>query len=482
MRNALLTIALTLAAGQFASGQSTTPSLMVINQSLANKDFNGVVAMSDVLLRSEPRNPQLWLARAIAFRGLTRTRESLNAFNEVLVVEPDNVTALEGASEAAFLLKAPSAWPLIQELLRVTPTNSVANAMAGSLSYERGDCSAATKYFSAGKSEVRNNATASLQLSHCLLLDGHPTQAVTTLEALSGDDKDGIIVYDLAFALFTAGQYKESAEHLEYLRARHAGGAEALDLLGAAYGKLDRVQDALDAYRGACEEAPTVPGYYIDLAMFAMERSSEIAAVQILNTAIERVPTSSALLTFRGAIYSFLGETAKADQDFEAAEQVDPSSGFGRVGRSLSLRDQGKRSEAEAQLRQQLTQTPNDVEAKYFLAEILADDDAASRLMEAKVLLEDVSKERPEDPNVLLVLGKIYLKSKNPKGALPLLLHAQKLDPASPAILNRLLQDYRILGLTADVRRTADALRRTIDDDRNSEVRRNRFHIVATAQ
>ena len=481
-RNAVFVLAITLAVGQFAGGQEPNPSLLTINHSISTGDFKDALAMSDDLLKQQPNNPQLWLYRAVSLRGLSRRKESLLAFNKVLTLDPDNVAALEGASEAAFLLKDPTTWPLVKRLLQRTPTDPVVNAMAASLAYEEGDCREAIKYFSAGDSEVSANAIASLQFSHCLLKEGQATQAVTILEAVPSHDKDSLISYDLSFALFAAGRFQESAERLESLRDQHAGGAEVLNLLGAAYGKLDRVQDALDAYREACDEAPTVPGYYVDLAMFAMEHSSEMAAVQVLNTAIERIPNSSALLTFRGAVYSFLGEPGKAEQDFETAEKADPSSGFGGVGRSLSLRDQGKSSEAEAQLRQQLTRTPNDVEAKYFLAEILVDSDSPSNLVEAQNLLEDVIKQMPNDPNVLLVLSKTYLKGKDPKDALPLLLHAKKLDPRSAPILNRLLQVYRALGRTEDSIKTADALRQTIDEDRTAEARRNRFHIVATAQ
>jgi predicted Zn-dependent protease len=164
------------------------------------------------------------------------------------------------------------------------------------------------------------------------------------------------------------------------------------------------------------------------------------------------------------------------------AEKVDPSSGFGRVGRSLSLRDQGKSAEAEAQLRQELKKSPKNVKAKYFLAEMLVDSNTPSSLKEAQHLLEDVMKERPDDPNALLALSKTLMENRDPKAALPLLLHARRLDPKSASVLNRLLQDYRALGLKADAIEVANALRQTIDENRNAEARRNRFHITAVAQ
>ena len=159
-------LAITLAVGQFAGGQEPNPSISAINRSISTGDFKDALAMSDDLLKQQPINPQLWLYRAVSLRGLSKSKESLLAFNKVLTLDPDNVAALEGASEAAFLLKDPTAWPLVKKLLQRTPTDPVVNAMAGSLAYEEGDCRGAIKYFSEGNSEVLANATASLQMSH----------------------------------------------------------------------------------------------------------------------------------------------------------------------------------------------------------------------------------------------------------------------------------------------------------------------------
>jgi predicted Zn-dependent protease len=389
------------------------------------------------------------------------------------------VVALKGATEAAFSIKDPSAGAFVDKLVLRTPEDPVANAMAGSLAYERTDCHSAIQHFAIGMRVVQKNTLAGLQFSHCLLSEGQAARAVEILDELPTRDSDETVSYDLAFALFSAGRYQESVARLESLKARGLGGAAVSDLLGSAYGKLDRVQDALDAYRSACDEAPTVPGYYIDLVQFAMEHTSENAAIEVLNTAIERIPNSSALLTIRGSIYAFIGDTVKAEQDFAKAERVEPTSGYGRLGRSLYLRDRGKSREAEAHLRKELASNPKDVKARYFLAEILMDSDSAPNRIEPKRLLEDVRKKRPNDPNVLLLLGKILLEEKNAEAALPLLLLAHQVDPTSAPVLNRLLQVYRALGLKEDAGKTANELRQIIDSDRNAEARRNRFHIAA---
>src|ERR1700691_777800 len=115
-------LAITLAVGQFAGGQEPNPSLLTIKYSISTGDFKDALSMSDDLLKQQPNNPNLWLYRAVSLRGLSRTKDSLLAFNRVLTLDPDNVAALEGASEAAFLLKDPTASPLVKKLLQRTPT------------------------------------------------------------------------------------------------------------------------------------------------------------------------------------------------------------------------------------------------------------------------------------------------------------------------------------------------------------------------
>jgi tetratricopeptide (TPR) repeat protein len=480
VRLTAIVLAMILAASHTAGGQSQLETPLVIKQLLQNRDYDRALTLSDSLLKQEPKNAQLLLMRALALRGLGRKMESLKAFNQVLLLKPNDVAALEGASEAAFLLKDPAAWDLVQNLIRLTPTNTVANAMAGTQAYERGDCAQAVNYFASGKPALVNDVTATLQYSQCLLIEGQASAAVSMLERIPAVESDPTISYDLAFALFSAGRYIESVARLEHLKANGHGDAEVLDLLASGYGKLDRVQDALDAYREACEAAPTSPEYYIDLVFFAMEHSSDGAALKVLDTAIERMPRSSELLTVRGSIYSFIGEPGKAEQDFKRAEEVDPTSGYGVVGRSLSVRDQGKSSEAETELREELKKHPDDIEAEYFLAQIMMNDDTASNYAEARSLLEAVQRKRPNDPNVLLTLGTTYLEQKDPKAALPLLIHAQQLDPTGVSILNRLLQVYRALQMKDQAVNTANELRQLVDQNRSAEAHRNRFHIAAS--
>jgi predicted Zn-dependent protease len=456
--------------------------MATIGQLLGSHQYQNALSQTDALLTQDPRNPRLWLARGLALRGLHRAHESLDGFEHALALQPGNSLALEGAAEAAFALHDSKADTFVEELLKEDPSNVTAEAMAGSLAYESHDCDRAIQFFEASRDILKANANAGLQFSYCLILTGKAAKAVEVLQALQQKHDTEMISFDLAYALFLAGQYQESASELERLRGRGVGTAELWNLLGTDYGKLNRVPAALTAYRNACEKAPTIAGYYIDLARFAMEHSSTGAALKVLNAGIERIPKSAALITVRGSIYSFEGDTGRADADFALAESVDPTSGYGRVGRSLLLSDQGKAEDAETLLRNELEKHPNDTEVKYFLAQALLKTPSPQNNQQAQNLLNEVLRERPNDSSVLLALAKTHLVKHENQEALALLLHAREVDEKSAPILNRLLQAYRALGMKQEVASTASDLRRVVDQDRAADLLRNRFQITATSQ
>jgi len=478
-RSAVLWTIVLLAAAHDAGGQEAVPSISDISSSLGKQDYDAALSRTAILLKQKPEDARLWVARGLALRGLQRTAESLESFQRALLLRPGNLVALQGAAEAAYTLDDPSAKKFVGQILAADPANPVANAMAGSLAYEAGDCKSAMTFFQAAPGVLERNTVASLQFSHCLVLNAEAARAVVILEPLKDRDHQDLVAFDLASAQYYAGKFDQSAATLEQLQKQNVDTAQLWNLLGADYDKLDRAPAALEAYRKACEKAPDTPGYYIDLARFAMEHSSVDAAVRILNAAIDRIPKSAALLTVRGSVYSVQGDATKAEADFTLAETVDPGSGYGRVGKSLLLNDQGKSSDAELLLRAELKKDPSDKEVEFFLAETLLRTPTSANNEEAERLLKDVLKDRPNDSNVLLALSKTHLAKHENQAALTLLQHARELDGDSAPILNRLLQTYRALGMKQQSADVAAQLRNVIDENRDAELRRNRFQITA---
>jgi tetratricopeptide (TPR) repeat protein len=462
-----------VAFGQRSALSSSSPSAL-----LRNHHYAEVLSQTDGLSSSQQDAP-LWVVRGLAYRGLRRTAESLESFKHALSVQPDNKVALRGAAEAAFSLNDPATKTYVKEILALEPSDPVANAMAGSLAYFADDCDHAIKFFTVAQPVLDGNTIGRLQLSYCLVANGEPSKAVTVLTQVRADDPANVVSLDLAGALFYADRFQESLATLRQMRQHDVDTPEMWNLMGANYDKLSRVPEALNAYRTACEKAPLNAGYYIDLARFAMEHSSSDAAIKVLDASILRIPTSAELLTVRGSIYSFLGNSTLAEADFDTAARVDPESGFGRVGKSLLLSDRGDLRQAEQILREAMKRKPEDVEVKYFLGQALLKHPTAGANEEAAGLLRNVLKVRPNDPNVLLALSKALTTLHRDPEALSLLEKARALDPNSPAILNRLLQAYRNSGQREESAVLAAQLRSLIDRNRDLDLRRDRFKITA---
>ena len=143
------------------------------------------------------------------------------------------------------------------------------------------------------------------------------------------------------------------------------------------------------------------------------------------------------------------------------------------------MRDQGQSAQSEEVLRSELHEHPADSEVELFLAELLLNSPDPAKVTEAEGLLQEVLQTRPEDVSALLAYAKLLMTREQYTSALPLLQRAQGHDPDSAPVLNWLLQTYRKLNMRQESAATADHLRKVVEQDRDAELRRNRFQITA---
>jgi cytochrome c-type biogenesis protein CcmH/NrfG len=118
-----------------------------LSEALQSRRFQDAVALADTLLESQPRDPRIWTARAVALGGLGRDQESLSSFEKALSFAPKFVPALKGAVEVSYRLHDGRTAALLDRLLALDPRNGVAHAMAGVLAFEADNCAAAVSHF-----------------------------------------------------------------------------------------------------------------------------------------------------------------------------------------------------------------------------------------------------------------------------------------------------------------------------------------------
>ena len=105
--------------------------------------------------------------------------------------------------------------------------------------------------------------------------------------------------------------------------------------------------------------------------------------------------------------------TAAADLLREILE-TDPGNREARIWLARALSFSGDFPGGEQEYRKVLSAVPGDVEARIGLADVLA---WQKRYREAGLLLSDLAKERPDDPEVVIRRGKVALWSGNPEEA-----------------------------------------------------------------
>lgn len=142
-------------------------------------------------------------------------------------------------------------------------------------------------------------------------------------------------------ALLEAGDAEEAIAVLEPV-AKTGSSAEALFLLGNAYTRAGRLQEAEQAYRSALDLSPDDPDTLSNLGvvLYQMQRPSE--AVEQFQKAARLLPEDAEIrYNLGGALYT-LGRVEEAIQAFEAARERDPNLPQVYLGLGYAYRDQGE--------------------------------------------------------------------------------------------------------------------------------------------
>jgi tetratricopeptide (TPR) repeat protein len=101
---------------------------------------------------------------------------------------------------------------------------------------------------------------------------------------------------------------------------------------------------------------------------------------------------------------------------------------FRNVGLIRRLKESGRYGEAEEEIRRGLEREPEQVLLKVSLADLYL---RRGRLVEARIIVDEVLSQDPQDPHALTVLGDIFLKKHSHRDALECYRQAFNRDPPS---------------------------------------------------
>jgi YaiO family outer membrane protein len=130
----------------------------------------------------------------------------------------------------------------------------------------------------------------------------------------------------------------------------------------------------------------------------------------------------------RGVAQVRSGEYTVAAETLQGILDEDPGNRDARVWLARTLSFSGDFSGAEEEYRKVLSAFPGDVEARLGLADVLA---WQKRYREALLILADLGKERPDDPEVWARMGKVEFWSGKPEEAKRYFEKTLSLDPGN---------------------------------------------------
>jgi tetratricopeptide (TPR) repeat protein len=475
----------------FLAAAAAVPAALVqpapgdsIPRLLRSGDPAGALKLIDEALAQAPRDARLWTLRGLALSEMERADESLAAYNKALSLDPDYLPALQGAAEIEYRTRRPEAQRTLHRILTIDPANVVAHAMLGALAYERQDCTTALAHFRRGDAVVQGNPTALWQAAHCLFVDGHPAEAAERFEKLLdsvGSDPRlvDLVRFNLALSLHTAGHHERAIATIEPLTSREMPQREVLALLADAYAANRQVEPAVGTLRRATALFPHEEQFYVALGALCLEHDAFELGREIIDIGLRNVPTSARLYALRGVIHAQLGALEQAQADFERVAQMEPHEPAAVAGLSLTLQRAGQMEESIALLREQVRVRPNDPIANLLLAQALQRGPSDDTLLaEAQGALLRAVAAAPRLASARTELGKLYLKTDEPDKAIDQLEKAIELDPSDRTATYQLLVALRRAGRQAEVQKLVVRVRELLDEERASEIARNRFRLM----
>jgi tetratricopeptide (TPR) repeat protein len=322
----------------------------------------------------------------LALRGENKLEPAFKAFHAAMNQCPQNLAAIEGAAEAAFLLNIPEAKSLVTEVIKLRPTDETGYAMLGAIDAREGDCAGAVENYAKASTRVNVNAAALRQYAGCLVSLGRPADAIPLLSRLLAlqESKTNRIV--LARAQAAAKDRLAALATLQPLLAADSRDSTAF-LFAAELAEADnRTPQAVEWFRKAIQLNPRDPTAYLAFAEMSFNHGAFKVGADFLTLGIQQLPSEARLYLARGVLEEQMTQMDAALRDFEEAHRLDPQLSFAQDAMGMLFSQKHDSAAALALFSQQSQLHPNDPLLHYLYAEALSQVENADEKLTEKAL------------------------------------------------------------------------------------------------
>jgi tetratricopeptide (TPR) repeat protein len=401
-------------------------------EALREQRYDAALQFADAALKNRPGDVFLMIARGLALGGMKRTGESLQAFEAVLKINPEFISALKGAAQVSYTARDPRAPSFLKRLIGLDSTDATAHSMAGVLAFEAGDYLSAAVQFEAGRVETESNSQAYAIYGSCLVKLHRAKEAVTVFERL----------------------HRKNPESTAILRS-----------LASAQAAAGTPEVAAATLRRALEAGPGEEQTYVDLAALYILNNAGDLALSTIQAGLEKLPQSARIYSLRGVVEAEKGMEADATRDFAISTRLDPDGQYGSAGLGVLYMDTGRAAEASEILRRRLQKSPSDPTLNYLLARALVREGATPgtpTFREAEAALLAATRIRSDYAAAHTALGKLYAQSGDDARAIAEFQVALSLNGSDRAALNQLAGLLRRAGRIGEATELTRRLRQLV--------------------
>ncbi len=378
-----------------ASAAQTTGAVDAITAALRDRDFATAVERSRQALKQAPKDPQLWTLNGLALARMGKRDEAIQSFQHALTIDPNYLTALEGAAQAQYEAGSRRAVPLLNRILKQRPDDPTAHAMLAVLEYREGNCQAAVAHFDKAGALIATQVDALHAQATCLVRLRRMDAAVAVLQrTVALEPQDPRQRKLLAAVQLMAQKPQDAIATLAPMLGESGshGDAETLSLASTAYEQSGDTPHAVSTLRQAILLQPKNIDLYLDFANIAFAHQSFQVGIDVLSDGLGLQPAAAPLYVARGVLYVQLADYDKAEADFAKASELDPTQTLSDAAQGLAAVQENDLDRALATLQSKLASKPDDGYLLYLYADILSQKGADPGSPEFTTALQSATK------------------------------------------------------------------------------------------
>ena len=353
---------------------------------LAARRFQQAEQAAGAYLAATPNDCSANILLGLALRGENKLEPAFKAFHSALNQCPQNLAALEGAAETAFLLNSPEAKTLVAQVIKLRPADETGYAMLGAIDARAGDCAGAVENYARAPTRINASAAALRQYAGCLVSLNRPAEAIPLLSHLLALQDNSINRIALARAQAAAKDRASALTTLQPLLAEDSHDSAAF-LLAADLAEADnQTPQAVEWFRKAIQSNPKDPTAYLAFAEMSFNHGAFKVGADFLTLGIQQLPTEARLYLARGVLEEQMTQMDAALRDFQEAHRLDPHLSFAEDAMGMLFSQKHDTAAALALFAQQSQLHPDDPLLQYLYAEALSQvENADEKLLEKAI-------------------------------------------------------------------------------------------------